>query len=46
VIKLVTHLAPPLAGQLLTMNLSSLTFRKQRLYREPNCPICSHLGGC
>ena len=43
VIKFITNLARPLLGELLTMNLNTLTFRRYPMYREPNCPICSRL---
>ncbi|MCS6960420.1 MAG: HesA/MoeB/ThiF family protein [Pseudanabaenaceae cyanobacterium SKYGB_i_bin29] len=43
VIKFVTGLASPLVGELLVMQLDTLTFHKYRTYREPHCPICSHL---
>ncbi len=43
VIKFVTHLAQSLLGELCTMNLNTLLFQRLRTYREPQCPICSHL---
>ncbi|NJK33850.1 MAG: HesA/MoeB/ThiF family protein [Oscillatoriales cyanobacterium SM2_2_1] len=42
-IKFITQLAPPLLGELLTMDLGTLAFKKFRTYRESNCPICRHL---
>jgi molybdopterin/thiamine biosynthesis adenylyltransferase len=42
VIKLLTGIAPPLAGQLLMINLRSMDFRKLPIRRNPNCPVCSH----
>jgi molybdopterin/thiamine biosynthesis adenylyltransferase len=44
VIKLLTGIAPPLAGQLLTINLRSMDFRKLPVRRNPNCPVCSHIN--
>ncbi|MEO0854561.1 MAG: HesA/MoeB/ThiF family protein, partial [Cyanobacteria bacterium J06648_11] len=43
-IKLVTGLGNPLLGRLLTMDLARASFAKQRTYRDPNCPVCSHLA--
>ncbi len=39
-IKLITGLGKPLLGQLLNMDLANLEFRKLRLYKDPDCPIC------
>lgn len=41
--KFITGFAPPLFGELLVMNLNTLHFQKLRSFREPQCPICSHL---
>lgn len=43
VIKFLTGFAPALLGELLVMNLNTLYFQKLRTFREPECPICSHL---
>jgi molybdopterin/thiamine biosynthesis adenylyltransferase len=43
VIKLLTGLAPTLAGHLLVLDLRSLEFRKLRVRRLPGCPDCGHL---
>ena len=40
VIKVLTGVAPPLAGELLTCDLRSMTFRKIMLKRNPKCGIC------
>ena len=39
-IKLITGLAQPLLGQLLTMDLNSLEFVKRRPFHDPNCSVC------
>lgn len=41
-IKLITGLERPLLSQLLTMDLGRLEFRKHRVYRDPNCPVCGN----
>jgi len=41
VIKLLTGIAPPLAGQLLMINLRSMEFRKLPIRRNPDCPVCA-----
>lgn len=43
VIKLLTGLAAPLAGRLLTADLRSMEFRHLRVRRLPDCPVCGHL---
>ena len=40
VIKLITHIGPPLAGQLLSLDLATNTTRKIKLPRRPDCPGC------
>lgn len=40
VIKLITGIGEPLAGTLLSMNLSKMQFRKIRLPRRADCPVC------
>jgi len=43
VIKFITGIAPTLLGELFVMNLNALHFQKLRTFREPQCPVCSHL---
>ncbi|MGK7913908.1 MAG: ThiF family adenylyltransferase [Synechococcus sp.] len=43
-IKLVTGLGDPLLGRLLTMDLARAEFAKRRPYKDPDCPVCGHLG--
>lgn len=40
VIKVLTGLAPPLAGRLLICDLRSMSFRTLMLTRNPACPVC------
>jgi molybdopterin/thiamine biosynthesis adenylyltransferase len=40
VIKLLTGLGEPLAGELLSMDLAGMRFRRTRLPRRPDCPGC------
>ncbi len=40
-IKVITGLGEPLLSQLLTMNLSTMEFRKLRLSDDPNCCVCA-----
>lgn len=40
VIKLVTGLGEPLAGEMLCMDLGRMSFRRVRLPRRPDCPVC------
>lgn len=42
-IKLITGLGKPLLGQLLNMDLANLEFRKLRLYKDPDCPVCGKI---
>ena len=42
-IKLIAGLGEPLAGWMLSMDLRSMTFRKRRTYRNPDCPVCSRM---
>ena len=44
VIKLVSGLGKPLRGQLLSMDLRDLAFRRFRIRRDPACPVCRHLA--
>ncbi len=40
VIKLICGLGEPLAGILLTMDLGSMQFRRLRIHRQKDCPVC------
>lgn len=39
-IKVLANLGKTLAGQLLTMDLREMTFRKRAIERDPNCELC------
>ena len=39
-IKVLAGFGEPLAGQLLTCDLRDMTFRRRRLLRRENCPVC------
>jgi molybdopterin-synthase adenylyltransferase len=39
-VKLVARFGEPLRGILLTMDLTSLEFRKCRVRRDPGCRVC------
>ncbi|MFW6296399.1 MAG: HesA/MoeB/ThiF family protein, partial [Halothece sp.] len=39
-IKLITGLGKPLLGHLLNMDLANAEFKKLRLYKDPDCPVC------
>jgi molybdopterin/thiamine biosynthesis adenylyltransferase len=41
VIKLITGIGEPLAGELLAMDLASMRFRRVSLPRRESCPVCS-----
>jgi len=41
VVKLITGIGKPLSGVLLTMDLASMEFRRLKLARRPDCPVCS-----
>lgn len=41
IIKLLSGLDEPLLGQMLVCDLRTLHFRKIRLERNPNCPVCA-----
>ena len=41
VIKLVTGIGEPLAGEMLAMDLASMRFRRVSLPRRESCPVCS-----
>src|SRR3990172_5765277 len=40
-IKLITGCGPVLAGEMLIMDTRSMDFRKYRLQRRPDCPVCA-----
>jgi molybdopterin/thiamine biosynthesis adenylyltransferase len=44
VIKLLTGIGEPLASTLLTMDLGSMRFRRHRIARRGDCPVCGHLS--
>lgn len=41
VVKLITGTGSPLAGVLLTMDLASMEFRRMKIHRRKDCPVCS-----
>src|SRR5260221_8889757 len=43
VVKLVTGLGTPLLGTLLTMDLGTMHFRRHRIRRRHDCPVCGSL---
>ena len=43
VVKLIAGIGVPLYGLLLTMDLASMEFRKLRLARSKDCPVCGPL---
>ena len=43
VVKLVTGLGTPLLGTLLTMDLGTMHFRRHRIRRRKDCPVCGTL---
>ena len=40
VVKLITGIGEPLAGTLLTMDLGTMQFRRLKIARDPDCPVC------
>lgn len=40
VIKLIIGLGEPLAGVKLAMDLGSMEFRRLKIARDPDCPVC------
>ena len=40
VIKLITGIGEPLAGTLLAMDLGTMQFRRLKIARDPDCPVC------
>lgn len=43
VIKLITGLGEPLAGEMLCMDLARMSFRRVKLPRREDCPVCGKL---
>ncbi|MDQ3623773.1 MAG: HesA/MoeB/ThiF family protein [Verrucomicrobiota bacterium] len=43
-IKLITGIGEPLAGVQLVMDLGAMTFRRLKIARDPNCPVCGAAG--
>ncbi len=39
-IKILADFGHPLLGKMLTLNLRDMEFRKLKIYRDPDCPIC------
>jgi len=39
-IKLIAGIGEPLSGELLTMDLRTMAFRKHRVSRRAGCPVC------
>lgn len=44
VIKLITGIGRPLAGELLSMDLAAMSFRRTALPRRADCPACGNAG--
>ncbi len=42
-IKVLTDYRAPLLSRMLVFNTGDMTFRKMRIYRDPECPVCGHL---
>ena len=40
VIKLITGIGQPLAGEMLSMNFETMQFRKVRLPKRADCAVC------
>ena len=45
VIKLITGIGEPLTGEMLTMDLATMNFRRVKLARRADCPVCSKAEG-
>lgn len=43
VVKLITGTGSPLAGVLLTMDLASMEFRRFKIHRRRDCPVCANV---
>jgi len=41
VVKLITGLGQPLTNTLLAMDLGSMEFRRLKIHRNPDCPVCA-----
>jgi adenylyltransferase/sulfurtransferase len=41
VVKLITGIGRPLAGVLLNMDLGTMEFRRLRIARRQDCPVCA-----
>ena len=41
VIKLITGIGQPLAGEILTMNLNTMSLKKVKFARDPDCSVCA-----
>jgi adenylyltransferase/sulfurtransferase len=44
VIKLITGIGEPLAGEMLCMDLARGSFRRVKLPRRPDCLVCGSVG--
>jgi len=44
VIKLILGIGEPLIGRLLMFDALSTSFFELKLRRDPDCPVCGHLG--
>jgi molybdopterin/thiamine biosynthesis adenylyltransferase len=44
VIKLITGVGEPLAGEMLCMNLGNVSFRRVKLPRRADCQVCGRVG--
>jgi len=44
VIKLLTGIGEPLAGLMLVMDLRTMSFRRVKTARRPDCPVCGAVG--
>lgn len=44
-IKLITGIGEPLAGEMVTMDLATMRFRRVALPRRADCPVCSKVEG-
>jgi molybdopterin/thiamine biosynthesis adenylyltransferase len=44
VMKLVLGIGEPLIGRLLMFDALAGSFLELKLRRDPNCPVCGHLG--
>lgn len=44
VIKLITGVGETLSGNMLTMDLATMSFSRRKLHRNPNCRVCKNIG--